>query len=361
MQKSSIFFGGRFEIEKKKNRLDEIKRIEAMEGFWDDSTSASRIQKEKSVIEEIVNTYGHLKQLYDDFDVLLDFAHSENDESSAIEALDVYRNFLKEFSLAEQKVLLFGELDSNNAIVTVNAGAGGTESCDWAFMILRMVMRWAESKKFKVQVLDTQEGDSAGIKSATITVSGNYAYGLLKSESGVHRLVRLSPFDSAGRRHTSFASIFVSAEIDDTIEIEILDKDLRIDVYRAGGSGGQGVNTTDSAVRLTHLPTNLVVVCQNERSQLQNKAQAMKVLRSRLYELEMDKRRAKLAEVEANKKDIAFGAQIRSYVLHPYKLVKDHRTDFESSQAEKVLEGDLDNFIDAYLRWEVEKKTPAHG
>jgi peptide chain release factor 2 len=224
-----------------------------------------------------------------------------------------------------------------------------------------MVMRWAESKKFKVQVLDTQEGDSAGIKSATIMVSGNYAYGLLKSESGVHRLVRLSPFDSAGRRHTSFASIFVSAEIDDTIEIEILDKDLRIDVYRAGGSGGQGVNTTDSAVRLTHLPTNLVVVCQNERSQLQNKAQAMKVLRSRLYELEMDKRRAKIAEVEANKKDIAFGAQIRSYVLHPYKLVKDHRTDFESSQAEKVLEGDLDSFIDAYLRWEVEKKTPAHG
>lgn len=331
-----------------------------MEGFWDDSTNASKIQKEKSVIEEIVNTYTHLKQLYDDFDVLLDFALTENDEASAEEALGVYKNFLSEFSLAEQKVLLSGELDPNNAIITVNAGAGGTESCDWAFMILRMVMRWAESKKFKVQVLDTQEGDSAGIKSATITVTGNYAYGLLKSESGVHRLVRLSPFDSAGRRHTSFASIFVSAEIDDTIEIEILDKDLRIDVYRAGGSGGQGVNTTDSAVRLTHLPTNLVVICQNERSQLQNKAQAMKVLRSRLYELEMDKRRAKIAEVEANKKDIAFGAQIRSYVLHPYKLVKDHRTGFESSQAEKVLEGDLDGFIDSYLRWTVEKNTP-HG
>ena len=329
-----------------------------MEGFWDDSTNASKIQKEKSVLDEIVNTYTHLKQLYDDFDVLLEFAISENDDASASEALDVYQNFLSEFSLAEQKVLLSGELDPNNAIITVNAGAGGTESCDWAFMILRMVMRWAESKKFKVQVLDTQEGDSAGIKSATITVTGNYAYGLLKSESGVHRLVRLSPFDSAGRRHTSFASIFVSAEIDDTIEIEILDKDLRIDVYRAGGSGGQGVNTTDSAVRLTHLPTNLVVVCQNERSQLQNKAQAMKVLRSRLYELEMDKRRAKIAEVEANKKDIAFGAQIRSYVLHPYKLVKDHRTNFESSQAEKVLEGDLDDFIDAYLRWVVEKSTP---
>lgn len=331
-----------------------------MEGFWDDSTNAAKIQKEKSVLEEIVNTYLHLKQLYDDFDVLLDFATTENDEASAEEALGVYKNFLSEFQAAEQKVLLSGETDPNNAIVQVNAGAGGTESCDWAYMILRMIIRWAESKKFKIQILDTQEGDSAGIKSATITVAGNYAYGLLKSESGVHRLVRLSPFDSAGRRHTSFASLFVSPEIDDTIEIDIQDKDLRIDVYRAGGSGGQGVNTTDSAVRITHLPTNIVVVCQNERSQLQNKAQAMKVLRSRLYELEMEKRRVKEAELEANKKDIAFGAQIRSYVLHPYKLVKDHRTNFESSQAEKVLEGDLDEFMDAYLRWQVEIGTPVH-
>ncbi|MBC7714134.1 MAG: peptide chain release factor 2 [Rhizobacter sp.] len=352
-----MFCGGRFEIEKKQGRLEEITRIEAMEGFWDDAPNAAKIQKEKSVVDDVVKTYVHLKQLYDDFDVLYDFAITENDEASAVEALDAHKNFQLEFNLAEQKVLLSDELDPNNAIVTVNAGAGGTESCDWAYMILRMVIRWAESKKFKVQILDTQEGDSAGIKSATVTITGTYAYGLLKSETGVHRLVRLSPFDSAGRRHTSFASLFVSAEIDDTINIEIQDKDLRIDVYRAGGSGGQGVNTTDSAVRLTHLPSGLVVVCQNERSQLQNKAQAMKVLRSRLYELEMDKRRAKDAETEANKKDIAFGAQIRSYVLHPYKLVKDHRTDFESSQAEKVLEGDLDGFIDAYLRWMVEEDT----
>ena len=328
-----------------------------MEGFWDDAPNAAKIQKEKSVLDDVVKTYLHLKQLYDDFDVLFDFAISENDESSAVEALDAHKNFLIEFNLAEQKVLLSDELDPNNAIVTVNAGAGGTESCDWAYMILRMVIRWAESKKFKVQILDTQEGDSAGIKSATVTITGSYAFGLLKSETGVHRLVRLSPFDSAGRRHTSFASLFVSAEIDDTINIEIQDKDLRIDVFRAGGSGGQSVNTTDSAVRLTHLPSGLVVICQNERSQLQNKAQAMKVLRSRLYELEMDKRRAKEAITEASKKDIAFGAQIRSYVLHPYKLVKDHRTDFESSQAEKVLEGDLDGFIDAYLRWVVEEVT----
>lgn len=328
-----------------------------MEGFWDDSPNASKIQKEKSVLEEITKTYLHLKQLFDDFDVLWEFAISENDESSAEEAILAHKNFLVEFNQAEQKVLLADELDPNNAIVTVNSGAGGTESCDWAYMLLRMIIRWAENKKFKVQILDTQEGDSAGIKSATITITGNYAYGLLKSESGVHRLVRLSPFDSAGRRHTSFASLFVSAEIDDTIEIEILDKDLRIDVYRAGGSGGQGVNTTDSAVRLTHLPTNMVVVCQNERSQLQNKAQAMKVLRSRLYELELEKRRVKEAELEATKKDIAWGAQIRSYVLHPYKLVKDHRTNFESSQPDKVLEGDLDSFIDAYLRFSVEEGT----
>jgi peptide chain release factor 2 len=357
MSKNSTCCGGHFEIEKKKSRLEEISSIEGMDGFWDDAPNAAKIQKEKSVLEEITKTYFHLKQLFDDFDVLHEFALSENDEESAIEAIDAYKNFLTEFNLAEQKVLLSDELDPNNAIVTVNSGAGGTESCDWAFMLLRMIIRWAESKKFKVQILETTEGDSAGIKSATITVSGNYAFGLLKSESGVHRLVRLSPFDSAGRRHTSFASLFVSAEIDDTIEIEILDKDLRIDVYRAGGSGGQGVNTTDSAVRITHLPTNIVVVCQNERSQLQNKAQAMKVLRSRLYELEMEKRRAKEAELEATKKDIAWGAQIRSYVLHPYKLVKDHRTDFESSQAEKVLEGDLDSFIDAFLRFSVERET----
>jgi peptide chain release factor 2 len=331
-----------------------------MEGFWDDAENAAKIQKEKSVLDEVVNTYTHLKQLYDDFDVLLDFAQSENDESSAQEAIDTFNNFLKEFNIAEQKVLLSGEVDPNNAIVTINAGAGGTESCDWAFMLLRMIMRFSEAHKFKTQVLDTQEGDSAGIKSATISVTGNYAYGLLKSESGVHRLVRISPFDSAGRRHTSFASIFVSPEVDDTIQIDIQDKDLRIDVYRAGGSGGQGVNTTDSAVRITHLPTNIVVVCQNERSQLQNKAQAMKVLRSRLYELEMEKRRVKEAELEASKKDISWGAQIRSYVLHPYKLVKDHRTNFEVSTAEKVLDGDLDEFIDAYLRFMVQKDTEVH-
>lgn len=218
-------------------------------------------------------------------------------------------------------------------------------------MLYRMITRWSESKSFKIQVMDVQYGDSAGIKSATMMVQGNFAYGLLKSEAGVHRLVRISPFDSNARRHTSFASIFVTPEIDDSFEIEIQDKDVRVDVYRSGGSGGQSVNTTDSAVRLTHFPSGIVVTCQNERSQLQNKLQAYKVLRSRLYDLEMEKRRAEQDKVEAGKKDNSWGSQIRSYVLHPYKLVKDHRNAFSSSQAETVLDGDLDDFMKAYLQW----------
>lgn len=275
----------------------------------------------------------------------------EKDEASAKEALEVFPKLQQALSEAEKKALLAGETDPNNAIVTINAGAGGTESCDWAGMLLRMVQRWAEQKGFKANILDFQYGDSAGIKSATLMVQGNYAYGLLKSESGVHRLVRISPFDSNARRHTSFSSIFVSAEVDDTIEIEVLDKDLRVDVYRSGGAGGQSVNTADSAVRLTHFPTGIVVACQNERSQIQNRAMAMKILKSRLYDYEMKKRQEAQDKIEAGKKDIAWGSQIRSYVLHPYKLVKDHRTGFTSSQAETVLEGDLDDFMKAYLQW----------
>lgn len=330
--------------------------MEALAGFWDDADHASKIQKEKSVIQVVTNTHNNLQNLYDEFEVLIEFVNEEEDEESATEAISIFEQFLISFSEAEQKVLLSHEVDPNNAIININAGAGGTESCDWALMLYRMVDRWAESKKFKVQILDRQDGDSAGIKSITITVEGAYAYGFLKSETGVHRLVRISPYDSANRRHTSFASIFVSPEIDDNIEIEILDKDLRIDVYRAGGAGGQCVNTTDSAVRMTHAPSGLVVTCQNERSQLQNKAQAMKVLRSRLYDLEMEKKRAAAAETEANKQENGWGAQIRSYVLHPYKMVKDHRTNCESGNAEKVLDGDLDNFMDSFLRWSVGAK-----
>lgn len=297
-----------------------------------------------------MKSYTKVRTLSDDFEVLVEMGEG-GDEASTTEALELFPKLQETLSELEKKALLSGETDPNNAIVTVNAGAGGTESCDWAGMLLRMVTRWCENKGFKATVTDFQYGDSAGIKSATVMVNGNYAYGLLKSEIGVHRLVRISPFDSNARRHTSFASIFVSPEVDDTIEIEILDKDLRIDIYRSGGAGGQSVNTADSAVRLVHLPTGIVVACQNERSQIQNKAMAMKILKSRLYDFEMEKRRKEQEKVENTKKDIAWGSQIRSYVLHPYKLVKDHRTGFHSSQAETVLEGDLDDFMKAYLQW----------
>jgi peptide chain release factor 2 len=361
MKISCLHFGGPFEIDKKENRLSEIADLEALEGFWEDSDNAAKVQKEKSLIQDVTNTYGKLQELWDEFEVLVEFAEGEGDESSAQEAIETYDGFLEAFLKAEQKVLLSEEVDPNNAIININAGAGGTESCDWASMLFRMLSRWAESKKMKIQVLDVQDGDAAGIKSATFTVTGPYAYGLMKSETGVHRLVRISPFDSNARRHTSFASVFVSPEIDDSIEIDIQDKDLRIDVYRSGGAGGQSVNTTDSAVRITHNPTGIVVTCQNERSQLQNKIQAMKVLRSRLYDLEMEKKRAKEAEQEANKKEIGWGAQIRSYVLHPYKMVKDHRTNCEMGQAEKVLDGELDNFMDAFLRWKVLNEVSEGG
>lgn len=360
-KENSRLFGGRFEIDQKEHRLEEIADLEALEGFWEDADHAAKVQKEKSLIQDVTNTYGKLQELWDEFEVLLEFAEGEGDQSSAEEAIETYQNFLDAFLKAEQKVLLSEEVDPNNAIININAGAGGTESCDWASMLFRMLTRWAESKKMKIQVMDVQDGDSAGIKSATFMVTGPYAYGQLKSETGVHRLVRISPFDSNARRHTSFASVFVSPEIDDDIEIDIQDKDLRIDVYRSGGAGGQSVNTTDSAVRITHNPTGLVVTCQNERSQLQNKIQAMKVLRSRLYDLEMEKKRAKEAEQEASKKEIGWGAQIRSYVLHPYKMVKDHRTNCEMGQAEKVLDGDLDNFMDAFLRWKVLNEVKPAG
>ena len=343
-------FGGRFDVDRKKNRLREIAELEALDGFWNDSANATKIQKERSLIEEVIKLYTKVKTLADDFEVLSEMS-ADGDLASAKEAMELYPKLQQAMSEAEKKALLAGETDPNNAIVTVNAGAGGTESCDWAGMLLRMVTRWCEQKGFKANVTDFQYGDSAGIKSATLMVTGNYAYGLLKSEIGVHRLVRISPFDSNARRHTSFASIFVSAEVDDTIEIEVLDKDLRIDIYSSGGAGGQSVNTADSAVRLTHFPTGIVVACQNERSQIQNKAMAMKILKSRLYDYELKKRQEAQDKIENNKKDNSWGSQIRSYVLHPYKLVKDHRNGFTSSQAETVLDGDLDDFMKAYLQW----------
>jgi peptide chain release factor 2 len=324
--------------------------MEALEGFWQDAEAAAKIQKEKAIVKQIVESFGGVREIVDELELNLEYA-DEADNSLVEELNNLKAKCERSVTEVEKKALLSDEMDANNAIVSINAGAGGTESCDWASMLHRMLSRWSEAKGFKVTILDHQNGDSAGIKSVTFTVDGPFAYGLLKSETGIHRLVRISPFDSNARRHTSFASVFVSPEVDDDIEIEIEQKDLKIDVYRSGGAGGQSVNTTDSAVRITHLPTNIIVTCQNERSQLQNKQTAMKILKSRLYEKAMEEKRAQQAEVEAGKKEIGWGSQIRSYVLHPYKLVKDHRTGHEAGAAEKILDGDLDDFMNSYLQW----------
>jgi peptide chain release factor 2 len=303
--------------------------------------------QDRSRLEKKIERQEHFESQLDDAGVLFEFA--EEDESSVKELQSLLAQLEHDLSQAETEMLLAGENDRRNAICTIHPGAGGTESQDWAEMLLRMYLKWAEQRGFKAEVLEYQPGEEAGLKSVTFRVEGEYAYGLLAAEAGVHRLVRISPFDQAARRHTSFASLFVYPEIDEDIEVEIQDKDLRIDTYRATGAGGQHINTTDSAVRITHLPTGIVVSCQNQRSQHQNRAVAMQVLRSRLYELELEKRRAETAELEASKADISFGSQIRSYVLAPYQLVKDTRTKLERGNVEAVLGGDIDDFIKAYL------------
>lgn len=286
---------------------------------------------------------------YQDALTLLELAQEEKDTSVLAEVSEMIASLSEQFERAEFRKMLSEDVDPKNAIVTINAGAGGTESQDWAMMLLRMYQRWGQDQGFKVELLDALPGEEAGIKNATLTISGPYAYGRLKSEAGVHRLVRISPFDSNARRHTSFTSVFVTPEIDDDFEVVINPADLRIDVYRSGGKGGQGVNTTDSAVRITHHPSGIVVTCQQERSQIKNRDLAMKVLRSRLYERHLEEERKKQSAIEDTKKDIAWGSQIRSYVLHPYKMVKDHRTGYVVSMADKVLDGDLDGFMKAYL------------
>ncbi len=294
----------------------------------------------------------HWKKLSRDIEdakVLLEMAEEEQDESALGEVrldLDKIESAVRD---EEFRMMLGSEEDRLNAIVTIHAGAGGTEAQDWAEMLFRMYLRWSERKGFSTQIIDFLAGDEAGIKSVTITVEGAYAFGYLKAESGIHRLVRISPFDAGSRRHTSFASVFVYPEIGDEITVEINEKDLRIDTYRSTGAGGQHVNKTDSAVRVTHLPTGIVVQCQNERSQHKNRAMAMKVLKSRLYEMKLREKNEKLNEIEKSKKDIAWGSQIRSYILHPYKMVKDHRTNLEVGNVNRVLDGDIDDLIESYL------------
>ncbi len=302
----------------------------------------------RSRLERVIARQEQFESHIGDAGVLFEFAAAE-DEASLKELRALVERLAQEVGQAETEMLLAGENDARNAICTIHPGAGGTESQDWAEMLLRMYLKWAEQRGFKTEIIDYQPGEEAGIKNVTFRVEGEYAYGLLAAEAGVHRLVRISPFDQAARRHTSFASLFVFPEVDENIEVEINDKDLRVDTYRATGAGGQHINTTDSAVRITHIPTGIVVQCQNQRSQHQNRAVAMQVLRSRLYELELEKRRAETAELEANKQDISFGSQIRNYVLAPYRLVKDARTKLERGDVDAVLGGDIDDFIKAYL------------
>jgi peptide chain release factor 2 len=339
--------GGFFDAPAKQAELEKSEKLISEPGFWDDQENAQRVVQQRSRIERALRQQEGFETGVSDAEVLFEFAAEDADSGKELQTL--IAQLEKEVDAAQTETLLSGETDANNAICSIQSGAGGTDAQDFAQMLLRMYLRWAEKRGFKTEILDEQSGSEAGIKSATFRVEGEYAYGLLATEAGVHRLVRISPFNSGGSRETSFASMFVSPEIDENIEVNIEDKDLRIDTYRSSGAGGQHVNVTDSAVRITHIPTNIVVTCQNQRSQIQNRAVAMQVLRSKLYELELEKRREGAAELEAGKMDISFGSQIRNYVLHPYRLVKDTRTKHETSDIDAVLDGEIDEFIKEFL------------
>ncbi|UCD18643.1 MAG: peptide chain release factor 2 [Candidatus Zixiibacteriota bacterium] len=329
--------------------MGSLEKLTSEPDFWDDNQNAQNILREISGHRRWVEKVEHFEQELSDLEELLALTDRDIDSADAKELQESLAALSSELDRLEFTTLLSGSNDARNAILTIHPGAGGTESQDWASMLLRMYMRWCENKGFATQLLDYQPGEEAGLKSATMQIEGEYAYGYLRAESGVHRLVRISPFDANRRRHTSFVSIYVYPEIDDNIEVEINDDDIRIDTYRASGAGGQHVNKTSSAVRVTHLPTGIVVQCQNERSQLKNRATAMKMLRSRLYQLQLDEQRKKKTEMEKSKKKIEWGSQIRSYIFHPYNLVKDHRTDVETSDVQAVMDGEIDKFIEAFL------------
>lgn len=317
--------------------------------FWENVQAAAEVQKERSSLVASLEGYETRARQVEDLEVLLELAQEEEDNQAMKEVAVGLAQLDRDFKEWQLQLLMGEEEDEKNAIITIHAGAGGTEAQDWCEMLLRMYLRYSENKGFTTEILDFLEGDEAGVKSVTFTASGAYAYGYFKSEHGIHRLVRISPFDASGRRHTSFAAVQVLPEVDDRIQIDILDKDLRVDTFRASGPGGQHVNKTSSAVRITHLPTNIVVVSQSERSQHRNRELAMKVLRARLYDLERRKREEKKQELQDSQKDIAWGSQIRSYVLQPYRLIKDHRTKHEEGDVDRVLNGDLQGFVEAFL------------
>ena len=339
--------GSIFDAPKLTAQLAEIDKQASDPNLWSNPEKSQNVMREKKRLAHILATETDLARRCSDIEAYFELGREGEDVTADIRReMDKLRELVDKL---ETETLLSGENDARNAIVTIHPGAGGTESQDWAEMLMRMYLRWAERQGFSTVLNDYQPGEEAGIKSATFSVSGDYAFGMLTSEIGVHRLVRISPFDQAKRRHTSFASVYVSPEIDESIEVDIKPEDLRVDTYRSGGKGGQHVNTTDSAVRLTHLPTGLVVACQNERSQHKNKERAMSILRSRLYEHELEKRKAVTKKIEDSKLDIDFGSQIRSYVLAPYRMVKDHRTKVEVGDVDRVIDGDLAPFIHGYL------------
>ncbi len=317
--------------------------------FWEGGEAAQRILKERTSLLENLTPWEEEKKVLEETEILLQLVEEEGDEKEAQELAQKLQKSEEVIEQIEFARMLGGEHDPSNAIVSINAGAGGTEAQDWVEMLLRMYLRWAEKKKFETKIIDILAGEEAGLKNVTFMVNGHYAYGYLKAESGIHRLVRISPFDAGARRHTSFASVFVIPEVSDDIVVQLDEKDLRVDTYRSSGAGGQHVNKTDSAVRITHLPTGIVVQCQNERSQHKNRATALKILRARLYEREMREKEEKLQELHNLKKEIAWGSQIRSYVMHPYKMVKDHRTNKVIHQVDRVMDGEIDELIKAYL------------
>ena len=341
--------GGTFEIDNVKKESDKLEEESASQSFWDDNQKAQEILQELSQLKETLQKFNTIKDQESEVEVLIELCKEGEDGELDSELEKEVVSFQKKVEVLELESMLDDPDDSKDALLTIHAGAGGTEAQDWAEMLLRMYMRWLESRTFEFKIIDQQIGEEAGIKSVVLEVKGHYAHGYLRAESGVHRLVRLSPFDANHRRHTSFASVFVYPEIEDDIEVEISSSDLRVDTYRASGAGGQHVNKTDSAVRITHLPTNIVVQCQNERSQHMNRESAMKLLRAKLYQKKKEEEQAKLSQIEKSKKEIAWGSQIRSYVFHPYSMVKDHRTGVEKGNIQGVMDGDLDDFVKAFL------------